>query len=204
MGLNRCGKGSTCPRFRWLRFSTPPKKVSCARDLADGKRSRRSARNVDAKVILYADTMTTRCNGRSKSPTGAASCKRPITASTGSHQRPSQEYPCGARGGRAAHAQSNAAVGRTDDAQYITEEYLNELEQEMLAAAEAWVSNGCRASRPDYATTRQVGKRTDEVELRHSTRAERDAPQKGNAGPWDGAEAGAAVSPVLRTGCVAS
>ena len=32
----------------------------------------------------------------------------------------------------AAHAQANAAVGRGDDAQYITEEYLAELEAEML------------------------------------------------------------------------
>ncbi len=37
----------------------------------------------------------------------------------------------------AAHAQANAAVGRTDEAQYITEEYIAELEAEMLAAAES-------------------------------------------------------------------
>jgi len=33
----------------------------------------------------------------------------------------------------AAHAKSNAAVGRADETQYITEEFLNELEAEMLA-----------------------------------------------------------------------
>ena len=36
-----------------------------------------------------------------------------------------------------AHAQANAAVGRKDEAQYITEEFLSELEAEMLAAADA-------------------------------------------------------------------
>src|SRR4029079_7493818 len=36
-----------------------------------------------------------------------------------------------------AHAEANAAVGRADEAQYITEEYLDELEAEMLAAADA-------------------------------------------------------------------
>ena len=36
-----------------------------------------------------------------------------------------------------AHAEANAAVGRTDETQYITEEYLTELEAEMLAAADA-------------------------------------------------------------------
>ena len=37
----------------------------------------------------------------------------------------------------AAHAAANAAVGRGEEAQYITDEYLAELEVEMLAAAEA-------------------------------------------------------------------
>ena len=32
---------------------------------------------------------------------------------------------------------ANAAVGRDDEAQYVTEEYLAELEAEMMAAAEA-------------------------------------------------------------------
>ena len=36
----------------------------------------------------------------------------------------------------AAHRNANAAVGRTNDALYITEEYIQELEAEMLAAAD--------------------------------------------------------------------
>ena len=52
----------------------------------------------------------------------------------------------------AAHAKSNAAVGRGDEAQYITEEYLAELEAEMLAAAEALgVRAGGRPARPHPA-----------------------------------------------------
>ena len=79
----------------------------------------------------------------------------------------------------AAHAQSNAAVGRTDEAQYITEEYLNELEQEMLAAAEALEFERAAALRDRIMQLReQIGKRTDEVELRHSTRAERGRHRK--------------------------
>jgi excinuclease ABC subunit B len=35
----------------------------------------------------------------------------------------------------AAHARANAAVGRTSDEVYITEEYIGELEAEMLDAA---------------------------------------------------------------------
>ena len=36
-----------------------------------------------------------------------------------------------------AHREANAAVGRTDETEYITQEYINELETEMMAAAEA-------------------------------------------------------------------
>ena len=36
----------------------------------------------------------------------------------------------------AAHAEANAKVGRTDETEYITEEYLAELEAEMYAAAD--------------------------------------------------------------------
>src|SRR5690606_24594172 len=36
-----------------------------------------------------------------------------------------------------AHAAANAAVGRNDETQYITEEYIVELENEMIEAAQA-------------------------------------------------------------------
>jgi len=36
-----------------------------------------------------------------------------------------------------ARAEANAAVGRTDETQYITQEFINELEAEMLAAADS-------------------------------------------------------------------
>ena len=35
----------------------------------------------------------------------------------------------------AAHRQANAAVGRVNETEYVTQEYINELEAEMLAAA---------------------------------------------------------------------
>jgi excinuclease ABC subunit B len=37
----------------------------------------------------------------------------------------------------AAHRAANAAVGRKDDVQIVTEEYIQELQEEMVAAAEA-------------------------------------------------------------------
>jgi len=140
----------------------------------------RSARNVDAKVILYADTMTDSMQraieetNRRRKLQEAYNRKHGITPET-----VRKSIRAGIEAAAAAHAQSNAAVGRTNDVQYITEEYLNELEQEMLAAAEALEFERAAALRDRIMQLRdQVGKRTDEVELRHSTRAERGRHRK--------------------------
>jgi excinuclease ABC subunit B len=97
----------------------------------------RAARNVDAKVILYADKVT-------------ESMRRAIDE-TERRRALQQEYNVrhgitpetvvkairrGIEAEASAHAQANAAVGRTDETVYVTEEYLAELEREMLEAAE--------------------------------------------------------------------
>ena len=67
----------------------------------------------------------------------AASCRKSTTPSTASRRRRSRRrFIAGIESEAAAHAEANAAVGRTDETQYITEEYLAELEAEMLAAAD--------------------------------------------------------------------
>ena len=79
----------------------------------------------------------------------------------------------------AAHAQSNAAVGRADEAQYITEEYLAELEAEMLAAAEELEFERAAALRDRIAQMReQMGKPLAEAEIHHATREERGRRRK--------------------------
>jgi excinuclease ABC subunit B len=98
----------------------------------------RAARNVNAKVILYADKMTESIQraieetDRRRTLQAEYNREHNITPETirkGIHM--------GIESQAAAHAKANAAVGRTDEAQYITEEYISELEAEMLAAAEA-------------------------------------------------------------------
>jgi excinuclease ABC subunit B len=85
-----------------------------------------------------------------------------------------KEIRAGIEAEAAAHARANAAVGRTDEAQYITEEYLAELQAEMLAAAEALEFERAAAIRDRIQQMHdQMGKRVDEVEIRHATRAER-------------------------------
>ena len=98
----------------------------------------RAARNVNSKVILYADRVTN-------------SMQRAIDE-TDRRRKLQQEYNrehgitpetikkairAGIESEASAHAQANAAVGRSDEAQYITEEYLAELEKEMYEAADA-------------------------------------------------------------------
>ena len=98
----------------------------------------RAARNVNAKVILYADKVTDAMQNaieetsRRRALQEAYNIEHGITPET-----IKKTIRRGIEGEAAAHAQANAAVGRGDDVQYITEEYLNELEAEMLEAADA-------------------------------------------------------------------
>jgi excinuclease ABC subunit B len=140
----------------------------------------RSARNVNARVVLYADKVTDSMQRaidetrRRRQMQQAYNQEHGITPET-----IRKNIRAGIEAESAAHARSNAAVGRGDETQYITEEYLGELEAEMFAAAEALEFERAAALRDRIEQMRrQMGKSVAEVEIRHATRAERGRRRK--------------------------
>src|SRR6185437_3241798 len=98
----------------------------------------RAARNINAKVLLYADVVTNSMQraieetSRRRALQEAYNREHGITPET-----IRKSIRVGIESEAAAHAQANAAVGREDEQVYITEEYLSELEAEMMDAAAA-------------------------------------------------------------------
>ena len=135
----------------------------------------RSARNVNAKVMLYADKVTDSMQRaieetcRRRKMQEAYNLEHGITPET-----IRKAIHAGIESEAAAHATSYAAVGRGEDAQYITEEFLAELEAEMLAAAEALEFERAAALRDRIQQMRtQLGKPVAEATIEHATRDRR-------------------------------
>jgi excinuclease ABC subunit B len=96
----------------------------------------RAARNVNAMVILYADRMTESMQRAIEETERRRTLQQAYNAEHGiTPETIRKAIHRGIESDAAAHARANAAVGRTDEVQYVTEEYLSELEEEMLAAA---------------------------------------------------------------------
>ncbi len=140
----------------------------------------RAARNVNAKVILYADKVT---NSMDRAITETKRRRKTQEAYNKKHGITPETIRKSVRSGieaeAAAHAQANAAVGRGDESQYITEEYLNELEAEMMAAADALEFERAAALRDRIEQMQEsVGQRRDSVTVEHATRQQRGKRRK--------------------------
>lgn len=135
----------------------------------------RSARNVNAKVLLYADHVTDSMQRAIEETRRRRKMQEGYNREHGiTPETIRKGIRVGIEAEAAAHARSQAAVGRTDEAQYVTEEYLAELEAEMTAAAEALEFERAAALRDRIEQMQQqLGKPIGEVQLRHATRSER-------------------------------
>ena len=126
----------------------------------------RSARNVNAKVIMYADKVTNSMQraieetDRRRALQKAYNEKHGITPET-----VRKAIHAGIEAEAAAHAEANAAVGRSDETVYITEEYINELVAEMMAAAEAMEFERAAVIRDRITTMRDaIGQPVDAMQ----------------------------------------
>jgi excinuclease ABC subunit B len=140
----------------------------------------RSARNVDAKVLLYADKVT----GSMQRAIDETRRRRVLQEAYNKEHGITPEtirksIRVGIESESAAHAQSNAAVGRSDEAKYITEEYLDELESEMHVAAESLDFERAAALRDRIQQMRdQMGKSLGDAQIDHATRRQRGTRRK--------------------------
>lgn len=135
----------------------------------------RSARNVNAKVLLYANKVTGSMQRAIEETARRRKLQEEYNTANGiTPETIRKSIRAGIESEATAHAQSNAAVGHGDETQYITEEFLSELEGEMLAAADELEFERAAALRDRIDQMReQLGKPLAEAEVRHSTRSER-------------------------------
>ncbi|MCA9107613.1 MAG: excinuclease ABC subunit UvrB [Planctomycetales bacterium] len=97
----------------------------------------RSARNVNARVILYADKMTAAMKAAIDETRRRRALQQEYNEEHGiTPATIRKNIRSGIESVAAAHREAAEAVGRTDETQYVTEEYLAEIEKEMLEAAE--------------------------------------------------------------------
>jgi excinuclease ABC subunit B len=135
----------------------------------------RSARNVNAKVMLYADKVTDSMQRAIEETARRREMQREYNTAHGiTPETIRKSIRAGIEAEAAAHVQSNAAVGHGEETLYITEEYLAELEAEMLTAAEELEFERAAALRDRIGQMReQLGKPLAEAEVHHATRTER-------------------------------
>ncbi|MEX2112096.1 MAG: excinuclease ABC subunit UvrB [Pirellulales bacterium] len=144
----------------------------------------RAARHVNAKVVLYGDKVTESMQRaieeteRRRALQQAYNLEHGITPET-----IRKSIRAGIESEASAHAQANAAVGRSDDAQYITEEYLAELEGEMMAAAEALEFERAATLRDRIERMREsVGSTVAEVDARRAGSGAKPGRRRGRGG----------------------
>ncbi|MEW4562848.1 excinuclease ABC subunit UvrB [Bremerella sp. JC770] len=128
----------------------------------------RSARNVNAKVIMYADKMT----AAMQSAIDETARRREIQQAYNEEHNITPEtikknIRRGIESEADAHRKANEAVGRNDDSEIITQEYINELQTEMLEAAENLEFERAAAIR-DRITKMEdsIGKKKSEVDTK--------------------------------------
>lgn len=152
----------------------------------------RSARNVNAKVILYADKIT---DSMRKAIDETERRRRLQQAYNEEHGITPETVKRGVRAGIdaeiAARERANEAAGVGDEQEYITREYVAALEKEMLEAADALEFERAAELRDQVEALReQIGKKTTVAEFERQTRKSGRGRGRGKRGSRDGSSTG--------------
>ena len=152
----------------------------------------RSARNVNAKVILYADKIT---DSMRKAIDETERRRRLQQAYNEEHGITPETVKRGVRAGIdaeiAARERANEAAGVGDEQEYITREYVAALEKEMLEAADAFEFERAAELRDQVEALReQIGKKTTVAEFERRSRKSGRGRGRGKRGARDGSATG--------------
>lgn len=152
----------------------------------------RSARNVNAKVILYADKIT---DSMRKAIDETERRRRLQQAYNEEHGITPETVKRGVRAGIdaeiAARERANEAAGVGDEQEYITREYVAALEKEMLEAADAFEFERAAELRDQVEALReQIGKKTTVAEFERQSRKSGRGRGRGKRGGRDGSSTG--------------
>ncbi len=140
----------------------------------------RAARNVNAKVILYADKVTEAMSNAMDETRRRRETQEKYNQEHGiTPETVKKNIRAGIEQAIAAHRQANAAIGRGDDSVYITEEYVGELEAEMYKAAEDLDFERAAALRDRIGQLRDaMGQKLTDVEVK----SYKPGPKRGRGG----------------------
>jgi len=188
VGVNLLREGLDLPEVSFVAILDADKEGFLRSETSLMQTIGRSARNVNAKVILYADKVTGSMQRAVEETRRRRKVQEEYNREHGiTPETIRKSIRAGIEAEVAAHAASNAAVGRADEAQYVTEEYLSELETEMLSAAEALEFERAAALRDRILQMRdQIGKRADQVAIQQATRSGRGKRRKRKRGGRSG------------------
>ncbi len=152
----------------------------------------RSARNVNAKVILYADKIT---DSMRKAIDETERRRRLQRAYNEEHGITPETVKRGVRAGIdaevAARERANEAAGVGDEREYVTREYVAALEKEMLEAADALEFERAAELRDQVEALReQIGKKTTLADFERRSRKSGRGRGRGKRGARDGSATG--------------